>query len=49
VERRFRAQEQARTIPIKMLIPLAFFIFPAIMAVLLGPSLPPLIDLFGSF
>jgi tight adherence protein C len=49
VERRFRAQEQARTIPIKMLIPLAFFIFPAIMAVLLGPSLPPLIELFSGF
>jgi len=46
VERRFRAQEQARTVPIKMLIPLAFLIFPAIMAVLIGPAIPPLLDLF---
>ncbi len=49
VERRFRAQEQARTIPIKMLVPLAFLIFPAIMAVILGPAIPQLMDLFGSF
>jgi tight adherence protein C len=46
VERRYRAQEQARMIPIKMLIPLAFLIFPAIIAVILGPAIPPLIDLF---
>lgn len=46
VERRFRAQEQARMIPIKMLIPLAFLIFPALIAVVLGPALPPIIDLF---
>lgn len=46
VERRFRAQEKARTVPIKMLVPLAFLVFPAIMAVLLGPAIPPLLDLF---
>lgn len=46
VERRFRAQEKARTVPIKMLIPLAFLIFPAIMAVLIGPAVPPLLELF---
>ncbi|HSF83602.1 MAG TPA: type II secretion system F family protein [Anaerolineales bacterium] len=49
VERRFRAQEIARTLPIKMLIPLAFLIFPAIIAVVLGPAIPPLIELFGGF
>ena len=49
VERRFRAQEIARTLPIKMLIPLAFFIFPAIIAVVLGPAIPPLMELFGGF
>ena len=49
VERRFRAQEIARTLPIKMLIPLAFFIFPAIIAVVLGPAIPPLMELFGNF
>lgn len=46
VERRYRAQEKARTVPIKMLIPLAFLIFPAIMAVLIGPAIPPLLSLF---
>jgi tight adherence protein C len=46
VERRFRAQEKARTIPIKMLIPLAFLIFPAIMAILIGPAIPQLLGLF---
>jgi tight adherence protein C len=49
VERRFRAQELARTIPIKMLIPLAFLIFPAILAVLLGPAIPQIFELFKSF
>ena len=46
VERRFRAQEKARTIPIKMLLPLAFLIFPAIMAMLIGPAIPQLMGLF---
>ena len=49
VERRFRAQEKARIMPIKMLIPLAFMIFPAIIAVILGPALPQIFDLFNSF
>jgi tight adherence protein C len=49
VERRYRAQERARTTPIKMLIPLAFLIFPAIMAILIGPALPSLLDLFRNF
>lgn len=49
IERRFKAQELARTIPIKMLVPLAFLIFPAIIAVILGPAIPQLLDLFNSF
>lgn len=49
IERRFRAQEIARTIPIKMLIPLAFLIFPALIAIIMGPAIPPLLELFGSF
>ncbi len=48
IERRFRAQELARTLPIKMLIPLAFMIFPAILAVILGPAIPQLFGLFGN-
>lgn len=49
VERRFRAQEMARALPVKMLIPLAFLIFPAIMAVVLGPAIPQLFGLFSDF
>ncbi len=49
IERRFRAQEKARIMPIKMLIPLAFMIFPAIIAVILGPALPQIFGLFNTF
>jgi len=48
VERRFRAQEQARKVPIKMLFPMILLIFPAMMAVVCGPSIPILIDFFRS-
>lgn len=47
VERRYRAQEKARKLPNKILFPVAFLIFPAMFVVLLGPSLPSLLDLFG--
>jgi tight adherence protein C len=48
IERRFRAQEQAQTIPSKMLIPMAFLIFPALLAIILGPAIPRLTNLFGN-
>ena len=46
IERRFRAQEQARKMPLKMLFPLTLLVFPAIFAVILGPSIPILIEFF---
>lgn len=47
VERRYRAQEAARKMPLKMLFPMLLLIFPAMFAVILGPSLPVLGDLFA--
>ncbi len=49
IERRFKAQEQARKLPNKMLFPLVFLIFPSLLAVILGPSIPSLVDLFSNF
>lgn len=48
IERRFRAQELARKMPLKMLFPLLLLIFPAMFAVILGPTIPVLADFFST-
>jgi tight adherence protein C len=46
IEWRFKAQEEARKVPVKILIPLVFLIFPAMLVVIMGPSIPALIEMF---
>jgi tight adherence protein C len=48
-ERRFKALEEIRKVPIKMLFPMTFLILPAIFAIILGPAVPALIDFFNNF
>jgi tight adherence protein C len=47
IRRRQRAEKKAHEAPIKMLIPMAFLIFPSIYIVLLGPALLQVIKQFG--
>jgi tight adherence protein C len=46
--RRQRAEELARQATIKLLFPLVFLIFPAMLAVLLGPAVPQLLNTLGN-
>jgi len=46
VLRQYRAREIANKLPAKMIIPLALLIFPALIAVILGPIIPTLFSLF---
>jgi tight adherence protein C len=46
-KRRVRAEEHAAKVPTKMLVPLALFIFPAIIMVVLGPALIVIVRTIG--
>ena len=48
VRRRQRAEELARAATLKILPPVAFLIFPAILIVLLGPAVIQLMTVFGA-
>jgi tight adherence protein C len=49
VLRQLRARELANKLPGKIIIPVALFIFPAMLIVLLGPAIPTIISLFSTF
>ncbi len=46
IHRRQHAEEEAGKAPIKMMIPMVIFIFPAMFIVILGPAVPRLMDAF---
>ena len=44
--RKQRVQERAQRLPVKMLVPVAFLILPALMMIIIGPSIQLFMDIF---
>jgi tight adherence protein C len=46
IQRQYRVKEIAQKLPAKMMIPLALLILPALLDVLLGPTIPAILEIF---